>query len=115
MISVTPKVSSADSESKETGRRQRPISYLKRLFRSRVKPEWHEHSAAALTDHRAPKTDLPARLVRTADAALILGVSPWTLRRLKDDGKIRFVPGKFLRFDVADLEAYIEREKGTKL
>ena len=115
MISATPEASPDSHESNESRRRTRAESYLKRLFRRRVKPEWMEHSTAALADHRAPKADLPTRLVRTADAARMLGVSQWTLRRLKDEGKIKFVPGKFLRFDIEDLEAYIESQKESVL
>jgi excisionase family DNA binding protein len=40
-----------------------------------------------------------------------LGVSPWTLRRLVADGQLSFLPGKFLRFDRQELDAYISREK----
>jgi excisionase family DNA binding protein len=115
MISATPEVSPVSHESKQIRRRTRADSYLKRLFQKRVKPEWREHSVAALADLSAPKADLPTRLVRTADAARMLGVSQWTLRRLKDEGKIKFVPGKFLRFDIEDLEAYIESKKESVL
>lgn len=113
MISVIPEVTPVSHQSQETRRRARAASYLRRL--RRVKPEWRDHDIVALVDRRAPKSELPARLVRTADAARMLGVSQWTLRRIKDQGRLKFVPGKFLRFDVKDLDAYIESEKESVL
>ena len=53
-------------------------------------------------------TDEP--LLRTADAATILGVSDETLRRWVGDGKIRHVklPSGQVRFRRADLAAVLE-------
>ena len=55
---------------------------------------------------------LPARLLRTADAARYLAVSPWTMRRMAYANEIPVIPGKYLRFDVLDLDRYIEANKG---
>jgi excisionase family DNA binding protein len=59
--------------------------------------------------------NVPVRLLRTTDAARYVGVSQWTLRRLAYDGKIKFVRGKFLRFDIQDLDGYIESQKESAL
>jgi len=54
------------------------------------------------------------RLLRTRDAALYLGSSPWKLRRLVQEGVLPRVgdadSGRWL-FDLKDLDAYIESNK----
>jgi excisionase family DNA binding protein len=65
------------------------------------------HDAAATF-----RDKLPARLLRTADAARYLAVSQWTMRRLAYANEIPVIPGKFLRFDVQDLDRYIAANKG---
>jgi excisionase family DNA binding protein len=44
---------------------------------------------------------------RTHDAARYLAISPWLLRKLVHEGRIRVLPGKYLRFRVVDLDAYL--------
>jgi Helix-turn-helix domain len=55
------------------------------------------------------------RLLRTKDAALYLGMSPWALRQEVNKGELHFVSSgehtSSLKFDVCDLDAWIERHK----
>lgn len=56
------------------------------------------------------------RLLRTKSAAAYLGLSPWSLRKLAQDGKIPFIAdtqGSPFRFDRVDLDRYIEHSKTT--
>jgi excisionase family DNA binding protein len=46
-------------------------------------------------------------VLRTADAARYLALSPWLLRKLVHDGRVRVLAGKYWRFRVADLDAYL--------
>ena len=54
------------------------------------------------------------RLLRTREAAIYLGSSAWTVRRLVRDGLLPYVAegdgGRWL-FDLKDLDAYIEAHK----
>lgn len=53
-------------------------------------------------------------LVRIKQAAQLLGISEWLLRRLAHDGEIPFVqrtPRSPMLFAPADLEAWAERNK----
>ena len=54
-------------------------------------------------------TNLPISpaVLRTQDAARYLAISPWLLRKLVHEGRIRIIPGKYWRFRVADLDAYL--------
>jgi len=58
---------------------------------------------------------LRPRLVKTKEAAAYIAVSPWKLRRLAQDGIIPFVVDDGgtspWRWDVRDLDAYIDRSK----
>ena len=63
------------------------------------------------TRRHQPCPEAAPRVLRTADAARYLGVSPWTVRRLAAEGKLGFLPGKFLRFDREELDAFIAKEK----
>jgi excisionase family DNA binding protein len=59
----------------------------------------------------AVKAQVVRRLLRTKAASEYLGVSPWTLRRLVQEGKIPVVPlteGSPWLIDVRDLDAYID-------
>lgn len=52
------------------------------------------------------------RLLSTSEAAERLGVSRWTLRRLAQDGEL--TPMRIrsaVRYDAADLEAYLSRAR----
>ena len=55
-----------------------------------------------------------ARLVRTREAAIYLGSSPWKVRKLVQDGLLPYVAdaesGRWL-FDVRDLDVYVESNK----
>ena len=54
-------------------------------------------------------------LLKPADAAKALSISLSYLRELKAAGQIPFVPiGGAIRYDVADLRAYVEAKKMTK-
>jgi excisionase family DNA binding protein len=46
-------------------------------------------------------------VLRTETAAQYLAISPWLLRKLVHEGRIRSLPGKYWRFRVVDLEAYL--------
>jgi excisionase family DNA binding protein len=46
-------------------------------------------------------------VLRTRDAAQYLAISPWFLRKLVADGRIRVLPGKYWRFRVVDLDSYL--------
>ena len=58
---------------------------------------------------------LAPRLVKVKQAAAYLGISPWKLRNFVQQGKIHFIEdggGKSpWRFDVRDLDEYIERAR----
>jgi len=69
---------------------------------------------------RRPATQLPPcrqasrRLLRTKQAAAYLGVSAWKVRQLAQDGELAYVAaeeGSPWRFDLCDLDAYIERHR----
>jgi excisionase family DNA binding protein len=54
------------------------------------------------------------RLLRTKPAANYLGIAPKKLRRLVQDGRLPVVEdgdGAPWRFDIRDLDAYVERSK----
>jgi excisionase family DNA binding protein len=54
------------------------------------------------------------RLLKLKEAAVYLGVSAWTVRRLAQRGElpfVRFGQATILLFDFADLDTYIERNK----
>ncbi len=51
------------------------------------------------------------RLLSTARAAIYLGVSVWTVRRLVWSGVLPAHRGRRMRFDVKDLDAWIEKQK----
>ena len=53
------------------------------------------------------------RLLNTKAAAAYLSVSPWTLRQLFYRAELRGIrfSSKRLLFDVADLDAFVERRK----
>jgi Helix-turn-helix domain len=54
------------------------------------------------------------RLVRTSEAARYLALSPWSLRRLVQTGALPIVSSCDVcnwRFDVRDLDAWVERNK----
>jgi len=58
------------------------------------------------------------RLLKTRQAAEYLGVSPWKLRQLAIDGALPYIDGGDRapwRFDLCDLEAYIEKNKQREL
>ncbi len=54
------------------------------------------------------------RLLKLKEAAVYLGVSAWTIRRLVQRGDlphVRFGEASMLLFDIADLDTYIQRNK----
>jgi excisionase family DNA binding protein len=52
------------------------------------------------------------RVVGTRDAAKYIGVSAWTIHKLVRTGELPVLRhGRGFRFDVHDLDAYIERTK----
>lgn len=54
------------------------------------------------------------RLLRTKEAALYLGCASSTIRKLVHNGQLPHIPGEdgsLWRFDVRDLDAYIETQK----
>ena len=60
------------------------------------------------TQYRGP------RLLRTKDAARYLGISPWKLRKLVQDGLLPFVQeaeGAAWRLDLSDLDCFVVRNK----
>jgi len=60
------------------------------------------------------KTIVAPRLLRTKQAAAYLALSAWQIRRLAQSGKLPYVAevdGSPWRFDVQDLDAYIQRHK----
>jgi len=79
------------------------------------RPVPERKSVSPCPENGTHRANVSPRLLRTPVAASYLGVSQWTLRRLKDEGKIKFVPGEFLRFDIKDLDAYIETQKESAL
>jgi excisionase family DNA binding protein len=63
---------------------------------------------------RPEKEQAPKRastVLRTNEAAAYLGVSPWTLRNLVHNERISYLPGKYWRFAIADLDRFLEKEK----
>ena len=55
-----------------------------------------------------------AGLVRIRHAAQFLGVSEWTVRQMAHEGELRFIqrtPRSPMLFDLADLNAWIQRNK----
>jgi|BogFormECP12_OM2_1039638.scaffolds.fasta_scaffold32903_3 hypothetical protein len=63
----------------------------------------------------ATNTRTPLRLIKLRQAAVYLNYSPSQLRVLVQQGQIPYLPGKgqngAWRFDIRDLDAFIEREK----
>jgi excisionase family DNA binding protein len=58
------------------------------------------------------QTPIQPRLLRTKQAAIYLGCSPCTIRRLAQNGAFPYIPeGSAWRFDRADLDRYIETAK----
>ena len=47
-------------------------------------------------------------VLRTREAACYLGISPWKLRELVRRGKVRVLAGKYWRFRLEDLEAFLQ-------
>jgi len=60
---------------------------------------------------------IPPRLVKTRQAAEYLGISQWKLRNLVQQGLLLFIEDGGVtspwRFDVRDLDAYIEKSRRT--
>jgi len=53
-------------------------------------------------------------LIRSREAARLLGLSEWSLRKLAHDGELPYIqrtPTSPLLFDPADLRKWVEREK----
>ena len=53
-------------------------------------------------------------LIRSRDAARLLGISEWLLRKLAHDGELAYIqltPRSPMLFDPLDLRSWIEREK----
>jgi excisionase family DNA binding protein len=68
-------------------------------------------SQIPLHNVRVPAKFSP-RLLRTREAAKYIAVSPWKIRKLAQEGKLPYIAdgdGSPLRFDIRDLDAYIER------
>jgi excisionase family DNA binding protein len=66
-----------------------------------------------VTDQRVPSVSV-WRLLTTKQAAAYLSYSPWQLRRFVQNGQLSVViatEGGRWRFDIADLEAFVERNK----
>ncbi len=58
------------------------------------------------------KTDITPQLLSEADAAKYLSICPRTLWGLRASGEIAFLRvGRSIRYDLADLQAFIERIK----
>lgn len=64
-------------------------------------------------DAQREKPHSPAQLLLTTqEAARLLSVSPRTLARLTSDGRIQPIRvGRLVRYAVADLEAFIARQR----
>jgi excisionase family DNA binding protein len=63
------------------------------------------------------KAALQSRLLRTREAAAYLAVSQWKIRELVRNGGLPVIDegnGSPWRFDVRDLDAYIERHRRTE-
>ena len=63
------------------------------------------------------KPPLLEALIRSRDAARLLGMSEWLLRKLAHDGELAYLqhtPRSPMLFDPLDLRAWIEREKIRK-
>jgi excisionase family DNA binding protein len=58
---------------------------------------------------------VPPKLLSTKQAARYLSMSEWQLRNLVRNGEVPYVPGKYWKFDVADLDRWIteHRERRT--
>lgn len=62
---------------------------------------------------REPQPPLEA-LIRSREAARLLGMSEWLLRKLAHEGALPFVqltPRSPMQFDPADLRHFVERNK----
>jgi excisionase family DNA binding protein len=58
--------------------------------------------------HKQPLTrTVEPRTLRTKEAAEYAGVSEWKLRQLVHSGEITFIPGKYWRFETAELDRWI--------
>lgn len=63
---------------------------------------------------RTPNTNPPPLLVDRLDAARLLGVSPGSVDNLRKKGGLPSVKlGTSRRFDLADIRAFIEMNKGV--
>ncbi len=61
------------------------------------------------------RSDETPGLLRSDEAAKLLAISPRTLWSLADEGEIPVVRiGRSVRYDPADLQDYIERQKHRK-
>jgi len=60
----------------------------------------------------ADTLQLPKRLYSEKETAKYLGRSVWAVREMRYAGKIRYIKdGKLVRFDILDLDAWIEKSK----
>jgi excisionase family DNA binding protein len=75
-----------------------------------VEPKSHVEIHAVAAD-----VNLSPRLIRIKAAATYLGLSTWSVRNLVQSGKLPVIFGDGTyapwRFDVWDLDAYIEQQK----
>jgi excisionase family DNA binding protein len=69
------------------------------------------------TSERIKTAVMQPRLLKTKHAARYLGMSPWALRQLVSSGDIPFISSgdrtSSWKFDIRDLDAWIERRRIT--
>lgn len=59
------------------------------------------------------KEPLKPRLLRTNEAAAYLAISPWTIRNMVHEGELQTVPGKYFRFDIRELDRWVDENLGA--
>jgi len=71
-----------------------------------------EQKATTMSIRKAPLDHLPKRFVGVPDAAKYIDVSERFIRRLVEQRRIRhYKVGQFVKFDTADLDAFVEAGK----
>lgn len=63
------------------------------------------------TKKKPPTPVVKPRTLRTKEAAQYLGISEWKLRALVHAGEITFLPGKYWRFAISDLDRWLEKSR----
>jgi excisionase family DNA binding protein len=73
--------------------------------------EQRKRDEAKRQQERKSYPKVEPRMLRTPAAAKYLGLSEWTLRQMVRNGEIPCIRGKYWKFDVQALDAWIKRNQ----